>query len=103
MASVACASNLRGTVGARFGRDADGHVYVREAPQDLGAARAGIREGDELILIEGRDVRPMSDATLHSVLSGEVGTRIRFTLLRGEEVLRTTVQRTTPPAVPSQR
>ena len=93
---IACAP-ARGTVGARFGRDGDGHLYVRDVPENLGASRAGIREGDEVILIEGRDVRRFNDEGLHALLSGELGTRVRLTLLRGDEVLRLSVERTAPP------
>jgi S1-C subfamily serine protease len=88
----------RGTVGAKFGRDNDGHLYVRDAPPGLGADKAGIREGDEVILIDGRDPRPLSDDAVHVLLSGERGTAVRFTLLRGDEVLRVSVQRTPPPS-----
>jgi hypothetical protein len=95
--SIACGM-ARGTVGARFGRDADGHLYVRDAPPGLGAEKAGIREGDEVILIDGRDVRPLSDDEVHLLLSGERGTEVRFTLLRGDEVVRISVQRTPPPS-----
>jgi C-terminal processing protease CtpA/Prc len=97
---ISCGAE-RGTVGARFGRDADGHLYAREVPSGLGAANAGMREGDEVILVDGRDVRPLSEADLHTLLSGERGTRVRFTLLRGQESLRLSVERTAPPAVPN--
>jgi C-terminal processing protease CtpA/Prc len=90
-------SPASGTIGVRFGRDGDGHLYVRDVPDDLGAARAGIREGDEVILVEGRDVRDFNDAAIHSLLSGERGSRVRLTLLRGNSVLRLSVERTAPP------
>ena len=86
----------RGTVGARFGRDRDGHLYVRDIPAGLGAARAGLKEGDEVILIEGRDVRGYTDTQLHEVLSGERGSKVRLTLLRGDQVIHATVERTPP-------
>jgi carboxyl-terminal processing protease len=95
--SVGCAGQ-RGTVGARFAKDADGHLYVYEAPEGLGAARAGMKAGDEVLLIDGQDVRLLNEQELHKILSGERGTQIRFTVLREEEVLRLTVQRTAAPA-----
>lgn len=70
---------------------------MRAVPPGLGAARAGLREGDEVILIEGRDVRPMTEGELHGILSGERGTPVKFTVLRGDAVLRVTVERTPPP------
>ncbi len=93
---VGC-TRQRGTVGAKFGRDADGHLFVREAPAGLGAASAGVKVGDEVILIDGRDVRPLSEEGLHAILSGERGTVVRFTVLRDDEVQRLAVERTLPP------
>jgi C-terminal processing protease CtpA/Prc len=96
LAIVSCAPQ-RGTVGAKFGRDADGHLFVREAPSGLGASSAGVKVGDEVILIDGRDVRPLSDEELHRILSGERGSVVRFTVLRDDEVQRLAVERTLPP------
>lgn len=96
LALLACTPQ-RGTVGAKFGRDADGHLYAREVPAGLGAASAGMREGDEVILVEGRDVRALSDPELHQILSGERGTAVSFTVLRQDQVLRMSVARTPPP------
>lgn len=93
----------RGTVGARFGRDTEGQLVARYVPEGLGAANAGMKAGDKVLLIDGRDVRPLSDAAVHSVLSGDYGTRVRLTILRGEEVLRLSVIRTMPPASPRQK
>jgi C-terminal processing protease CtpA/Prc len=93
---VACA-HQRGTVGAKFKRDSDGHLYVREAPEGLGAARAGMQVGDEVILIDGRDVRPLTEQQLHAIMSGDRGSVVHFTVLRGNEVERLAVARTLPP------
>jgi len=94
---VAACAPQHGTVGAKFGRDSDGHLYVREVPEGLGASRAGLRVGDEVILIEGRDVRPLSEEELHQSLAGERGTTVRLTVLRGDGVKRLVVERTLPP------
>jgi C-terminal processing protease CtpA/Prc len=97
--SLACGATQRGTIGARLGRDSEGHVFVREVPEGLGAAEAGVKPGDELLLIDGQDVRELSESRLHTTLSGEEGTRIRLTLQRGNEVVRVTVKRTLPPSL----
>lgn len=91
-----CATE-RGTVGVRFSRDASGHLYARDVPPGLGAAKAGMRAGDQIVLIDGRDVRPLSDEAIHTMLSGERGARVRFTVLRREEALRFSVERTPVP------
>jgi len=92
----ACAGNP-GTIGARLGRDPEGHVVVRETPHNLGSAKAGLQPGDEVLLIEGQDVRELSEQMLHEALIGELGTRVRLTVQRGDQVLRVVVERTPAP------
>jgi C-terminal processing protease CtpA/Prc len=48
------------------------------------------------LLVEGRDVRELSESQLHRALSGEEGSPLRLTVLRGEEVIRVTLIRTKP-------
>jgi carboxyl-terminal processing protease len=86
----------RGTIGARLGRDNEGHVVLREVPTGLGAAKAGLKPGDEVLLIAGQDVRELSVERLHAALSGERGSRVPLTVQRGDDVLRVLVERTEP-------
>jgi C-terminal processing protease CtpA/Prc len=95
LGAVGCAEQ-RGTIGARLGRDREGHVVVREVPEGLGAAEAGLKPGDEILLIGGQDVRELSPEQLHAVLSGERRSRVRITVQRGEKVIRVAVERTPP-------
>lgn len=84
----------KGTVGAVFAQKDDGRLVVHEAPEGLAAHKAGLKEGDEILLVDGMDVRSLDDKALHRVLSGEVDQSVRLTVLRGEEVLRVTLKRT---------
>jgi membrane-associated protease RseP (regulator of RpoE activity) len=93
---VGCASE-RGTIGAKLGRQEDGRVFIRETPLSLAAARAGLQPGDEITLVNGRDVRSFDEKGLHSILSGDVGEPVKLTVLRGEQVLHVTLQRTPAP------
>ncbi len=86
----------RGTIGAALGQRPDGRVFVRQVPEGLGAHEAGVREGDEVLLIEGEDVRQMSSDEIHEALSGAEGQPVKLTVVRGAEVLRVTVYRTPP-------
>ena len=97
MATLAGCAAERGTIGAQLGRQDDGRLYIRETPVGLAAAKAGLRPGDEITLINGRDVRSMDEKGIHSILSGEVGDTIKLTVLRGERVLHVTLQRTPAP------
>lgn len=90
----ACTQTSRGTIGAVLAQDPGGRVTLREVPEDLAAGLAGLAPGDELILIDGLDVRRMDPSAVHRLLSGEVGQPIELTLVRGEEVLHVRLTRT---------
>jgi len=94
--SFLAASPKRGTIGAILAQTPDGRLYVREAPEGLGAARAGVQPGDEILLIDGRDVRQLSTEAVHRALAGSVGSPVKLTLVRGNSIVRVTVWRTEP-------
>lgn len=95
-ASAGCAAE-RGTIGAMLRRDRDQRLFVYDTPPRLAADRAGIREGDEILLVDGRDVRTFDDRALHRILSGDVGAPVKLTVIRDDEVLRVTLKRTPAP------
>lgn len=83
-----------GSIGAVLGRDNDTHaVYIREAPEGLGAEQAGLLPGDEIVMINGIYVRNLNKRELASLLRGEVGTTVDLTVLRGQNVKRVRVKR----------
>jgi C-terminal processing protease CtpA/Prc len=97
MPIAGCAAE-RGTIGAQLAQKGDGRLFIREAPAGLAAARAGLRPGDEITLIDGRDVRSFDENGIHKILSGDVGDPVKLTVLRGEQVLHMTLMRTPAPA-----
>lgn len=105
VALVSCALTLcgagcapeRGTIGAMLGRQTDGRLFVRDVPRGLAADRAGVKPGDEVLLIDGRDVRQLDERGVHRALAGEVDEPVKLTLQRGMNVLRVTVKRMAPP------
>jgi C-terminal processing protease CtpA/Prc len=92
-ALAACAAQ-RGTIGAVLAQRPDGELVVRDVPQDLAAGKSGLMPGDQILLIEGIDVRGLSSERVHEILSGDVGEPVRLTIVRREEVLRVTLKRT---------
>jgi C-terminal processing protease CtpA/Prc len=94
--ALACAPE-RGTIGALLGQSADQRLMVREVPSKLAANQAGLQPGDEVLLIDGRDVRELDERGVHRALGGEVGAPVKLTLLREGRVLRVTLRRTPPP------
>lgn len=95
-ALAACAAE-RGTIGALLRRDSDQRLFVYDTPPHLAADRAGLREGDEILLIDGKDVRSFDDRSLHRILSGDVGAPVKLTVIRDDQVLRVTLKRTPAP------
>jgi C-terminal processing protease CtpA/Prc len=71
----------------------DGRVTVRETPPGYPAAQAGLRPGDEVLLVDGRDVRGMSPEAVHLALEGDIGTTVQLTLLRDGKIERVAVRR----------
>lgn len=90
---TACGGTNHGTIGALLAQRADGTLLVRDAPIGLAAANAGVEAGDEILLIDGRDVRALSAEAIHQVLTGDVGSPVKLTLVRGERIVRVTLRR----------
>lgn len=91
-ALLGCSSH-RGTIGAVLAQDGEQRLFVREVPGGLAAAEAGIRVGDEILLIDGWDARAMSDRAVHEALSGRVGEPVKLTLVRDGSIVRVTLKR----------
>jgi C-terminal processing protease CtpA/Prc len=91
--SFACAAD-RGTIGAVLSQTEERRLTIREVPPGLAAAGGGVMPGDEVLLIDGRDVRGMSAEQVHAMLGGEVGEAVKLTLIRGYRVVRVTLRRT---------
>ncbi len=77
-----------------LGQRSDGTLVVRETPRGLAAERGGVQVGDEILLIEGRDVRNLRASGVHRALAGEVGDPVKLTLIRDDRVVRLTLMRT---------
>jgi C-terminal processing protease CtpA/Prc len=76
-----CGSSWKGSVGAVLGKDnRTGRVFVREAPGEMGAARAGIRIDDEIVAIDGVRTEGMTPAEIHDKLAGDVGSKVTLTV-----------------------
>ncbi len=83
-----------GSVGAVFSRDNETReLIVREAPPGAGAEKAGLLPGDQLVMIDGWYVRGMSTKDIRARLRGEIGTTVRLTVVRGDEVHHLQVRR----------
>jgi C-terminal processing protease CtpA/Prc len=92
--SLACGSRWTGSVGAVFGKNnADGRLFVKEAPDDMGAAKAGVHAGDEVTAIDGVLVSSFTSDEVHKALAGAVGSKVRLTVVRDGKILVFEVER----------
>jgi C-terminal processing protease CtpA/Prc len=89
----ACAPQ-NATIGAVLARDnLTGHVRIYKVAKNEGAAAAGLQPDDELLYVDGRDVRAMSQKELHEALVGPVESSVDVTVVRQGKVLRLTIKR----------
>jgi C-terminal processing protease CtpA/Prc len=91
---VSCTPVSHGTIGAMLGQQNDGRLFIRATPQGLAAAEAGLEPGDEILFIEGIEARTLTPEQISELLGGPVGAPVQLTVLRNEEVLRVTLERT---------
>jgi C-terminal processing protease CtpA/Prc len=82
MSLCACASTAPGTIGAVLGQRSDGRVFVRGLPSGQGAEKAGLEVEDEIVAIDGRPVREMTQDDVRRAVRGDVGSRMTLTIER---------------------
>ncbi|MBI5536600.1 MAG: PDZ domain-containing protein [Deltaproteobacteria bacterium] len=83
-----------GSIGAIMTRNhSDGRLKVRQVPADMEASKAGMQPGDEILYIDGRDVRSLTAEEVHQAFIGAVGTTVDVTVVRDGKVFRLLVKR----------
>ena len=89
-----CSGTTIGSVGAVLSRDAQtGVVIVREVPEELAGAEAGMEPGDRIKMIDGIHVDDLDRRRVTALLRGPVGSSVRLTVLRAGEVIHLDVVR----------
>lgn len=74
-------------------RPRDGRLVLSSVPEEGGAARAGLREGDAVVAIDGHPVASMASDDVGRLLRGEVGTRVTLRIRRDGAERDVTVER----------
>lgn len=82
LASFGCAGAAPGTIGAALGKRTDGRLFVRSIPPGQGASNAGLEVDDEIVLIDGKEVRAMSEDEIRRAVRGDVGSTMTLTIDR---------------------
>lgn len=82
-----------GSIGALLAQEPGGAIRVREAPPELSGARAGLQPGDEVVSIDGVDVRGMDQHEVHRRLVGVAGSRVELTVVRDGAIQKLSITR----------
>ncbi len=83
LALLAACASTPGTIGAALGKQTDGRLFVRSVPPGQGAAQAGLEVDDEIVAIDGVDVRGMTPDDVRQAVRGELGSTMVLTVVRG--------------------
>lgn len=81
-----------GGIGAIIQR-MDDHVYISEPYEDNPAFKAGLKAGDKILKVEGKNVEGLSTSEVSTMLKGQKGTSIKVEFERNGEVKTTTITR----------
>ncbi len=93
----------RGLVGLNYKREGN-RVLLRGVTPDRPAARAGLKEGDVLLAIDGKDVADLGNGALGFLLTGKTGTAVTVTVASpgaGPRTVTLTREAAPPPKPPS--
>jgi carboxyl-terminal processing protease len=88
----ACEPSWHGGIHARMGWSEARGLRVVGVPEGP-AYRAGLRAGDRIVSIDDEPVRGCSGREVVARLRGEVGSRVRLGVLRGDERLDLVIER----------
>ncbi len=98
----ACGAAAPGTIGAQLGQRTDGRLFVRAVPAGQGADKAGLEVEDEILAIDGRPVREMTQDDVKRAVRGDVGSSMLLSVERAGRQRDVKVQRSAlladPPA-----
>lgn len=76
---------IRGGIGVQIVNEQDGSVLIVDVYDDSPAQKAGIKAGDYIVGVDGRDALDIDN--LSEAISGEAGTTVRITVRRAEKTL----------------
>lgn len=73
---------MPGSIGVVAHREASGRVVILEVPAGGAGARAGLEVGDEIVAIDGVEVRTMSKDDFQASVRGPAGSRVAVDVRR---------------------
>lgn len=80
---IGCGSTaMPGSIGVVAHREPTGRVVILEVPAGGAGARAGLEVGDEIVAVDGVDVKSMSKEDFQGAVRGPVGTKVTVDVRR---------------------
>jgi carboxyl-terminal processing protease len=68
-------------------KDKDGEIIIIDVFEDTPAYRAGLKPGDKIIEVDGKNVKDYSVDTVQSMIRGPKGTIVNLTIRRGKDLI----------------
>jgi len=91
------------SIGVVIGRN-DEHYFIKKVIENSSSYLAGVKKGDAILSVNGKNADPLSAQELGEFLRGEADTVLEMTVLRQQEIKKLTIHRTeqTLPTVSAQ-
>lgn len=80
-------------IGIYMSVDKNDNIVVVEPIKDTPAEKAGLKTGDVIVFVDEENVLGVSSEEVSSMIKGEEGTKVKITVLRGEEYLDFEIER----------
>lgn len=74
-------------IGVSYYHEFDGYLLVREVYKDSGAYNAGIKKGDYVVKIDGKDVKNCDDENVKALVLGDENTYVTITVNRDGKMM----------------
>lgn len=71
----------------------DGYINIISTIKEQAAEKAGIKKGDLIISVDDKDIKAMGLDKVSSMIKGEIGTKVKIGIKRGEKTLTFNIKR----------
>lgn len=80
-------------IGAVCQKQEDGTILIAEAYENAPAYKAGLREGDCITEVDGKDITQMDLSSAVALIKGEKGTKVKLEVIRSGETIEFEIER----------
>ena len=80
-------------IGAVCQKSDEGGIVIVEPYEDAPAYKAGIRKGDRVIKVDGKDIMDMDLSAAVAIIKGDSGTKVTLTVIRDGQTMDISIKR----------